>query len=867
MLQCINLVKDYYTGDEIVHAIKNISITFRDNEFVSILGPSGCGKTTLLNIIGGLDNYTSGDLVINGKSTKDYTDKDWDTYRNHRIGFVFQAYNLIMHQTVLQNVEMSMTLTGVPSEERRKRAVEALEKVGLKDQVNKRPTQMSGGQMQRVAIARALVNNPEILLADEPTGALDSNTSVAIMDLLKEIAKDRLVIMVTHNPELAEQYSTRIIRLKDGEVVSDSDPVTEAVVEEKEKPMTKPSMSFTTALSLSFNNLLTKMGRTALTSFAGSIGIIGIGLIMSLSNGMQSYINQVENDTMTSYPISIQDNTMDMSVMLGAMMDRGGSDDDEAVYDDDDIHSRAFANRILDTLAQTEQNNLKNFKKYLESPDGKEMADLASAIEYNYALDVMVYNNVNQKDDGYVKVSPNGLMDALGMGEVAGLQQQLMGSNNVGGGNEVFKPLPQEESLRDREYELTDGRWPQKYNEVVIETDANNEISDYTLYGLGFMDQNELVQNFKKLQNGDVEKIEPGEPVSYTKKEILDKTFKLVLNSSLYEKKNGIWVDKSDDEDFMKKAVANGETIKIVGIIQPKATSVGQSSTQGGVYYPDSLKKHITEESDKSAIVKEQKKNKEVNVFTGQKFEESSNGFNMNDLSDEQRMQMAAMSQSEIMELMNTMNANANATYESNLMKLGVVDYSTPTSIDIYADTFENKEKIGDLITAYNQEMEAEGKDQNIISYNDMIGTMMSGVSDIINIISYVLIAFVSVSLIVSSIMIGIITYISVLERTKEIGILRAMGASKRDVTRVFNAETFIIGLISGVLGVGITVLLDIPISMIIQNYTGIGNIARMPINGAVLLIAIELVLTMIAGMIPARMAARQNPVEALRSE
>lgn len=865
MLQLENLVKDYYTGEEIVHAIQNISVTFRDCEFVSILGPSGCGKTTLLNVIGGLDNYNSGNLIINGKSTKQYTDKDWDTYRNHRVGFVFQSYNLIMHQSVLSNVELSMTLTGVSKEERRKRALKALEQVGLRDQVHKKPTQMSGGQMQRVAIARALVNDPEILLADEPTGALDSQTSVQIMDLLKEIAKDRLVIMVTHNPDLARQYSTRIIRLKDGKVVDDSDPVSQQELEQPQenKDMKKPSMRFFTALSLSFNNLLTKKGRTFLTAFAGSIGIIGIGLIMSLSNGMQSYIDRVETETMTSYPISIEDNTMDMSVIMSAMMDLNK---DASENTSGKIESKQFANKILESISDTEENNLNAFRKFINSPDGKELRDTASAIEYDYGLTLHVYNAGT--DDGILPVSPNGLMDELGMSDMMSLRNQFMGgmSDSSTMGSEVWHRLPTEEGLRDKEYELVDGTWPENDHEVVIEVDKNGRISDYTLYSLGLMKQSELVQNYKDMQAGKTDEIKPGKAVSFTKEELLDTTFTLVLNSDLYEKVGDIWVDQSGSDEFVKKAVENGEELKICGIIRPKATSMGTPNTMGGVYYTEALQDYIMTETEESQVVKDQQEHKDTNIFTNRPFGENKK-MSLTDLTEEQKMMLASMSQDELMQYMDSYNENVNATYASNMIKLGAIDKDDPTGINIYADTFEDKEKIGDLITAYNDEQEAEGNTKNVISYNDVAGTMMSGVSDIINIISYVLIAFVSVSLIVSSIMIGIITYISVLERVKEIGILRAMGASKRDVTRVFNAETFIIGLLSGILGIGLTVLLDIPISMVVENVTGVAHLAVMPVNGAVILVLVELVLTMIAGLIPARMAARKDPVEALRSE
>lgn len=865
MLKLEHLVKDYYTGDEIVHAIRDLSVTFRDNEFVSILGPSGCGKTTLLNIIGGLDNYNSGNLIINGRSTRDYTDKDWDTYRNHRIGFVFQSYNLIMHQTVLQNVALSMALTDVPKEEREKRAAAALEKVGLKDQLNKKPTQMSGGQMQRVAIARALVNDPEILLADEPTGALDSHTSVQIMDLLKEIAQDRLVIMVTHNPELAQSYSTRIIRLKDGEIVSDSDPAAdEEEVQNARGSLKKPSMKFRTALSLSFNNLLTKKGRTLLTAFAGSIGIIGIGLIMSLSNGMQGYIDRVEQDTMTSYPISIEDNTMDMSVLMSAMMT--GSDEEKQPYDGT-VRSRAFADKLLGSIADTEKNNLTAFRKYLQSPEGKELKETASAIEYNYGITMHVYNE-HAQGDKLVTVSPNGLMEELGMSDMISLRNQFMGGMSSSmPGSEVWKALPAEDSLRDQEYELLDGRWPESEEEVMLEVDENGEISDFTLYSLGLMNQSELVQNYRDLQAQKTDEIEPGDPVSFASDELLGMEFTLVPNSDLYRKVGDIWVNESGDEEFVADAVKeDGRTLKIAGIMKPKETSLGTPHTMGGVWYDRSLETWLRDEGKNSDIVKEQMEHKDINVFTGRKFGDSTE-LSAADLTPEQQMVLASMSQQELMDYMASYNDAANATYDSNLAKLGIYDEDTPTSIELYADTFEDKEKIGDLITVYNEQQQAEGNDANVISYNNTVGAMMSGVSDIINIISYVLMAFVGISLVVSSIMIGIITYISVLERVKEIGILRAMGASKRDVSNVFNAETFIIGLLSGLLGVGLTVLLNIPISLVIQKVTGVAGIARMPVAGGVILVLVELVLTMVAGLIPAQMAARKDPVQALRSE
>lgn len=861
LLECKNLVKDYQTTNEVVHALKGISVSFRDNEFVSILGQSGCGKTTFLNIIGGLDHYTSGDLVINGRSTKDYSDKDWDTYRNHRVGFVFQSYNLIMHQTVLSNVELALTLTGVGKEERRKRAIEVLEKVGLKDQLDKKPTQMSGGQMQRVAIARALVNNPDILLADEPTGALDSATSVQIMNLLKEIAKDRLVIMVTHNPELAKQYSTRIIRLLDGEIQSDSDPVLkQEKIDKSSDNLVKPSMSFKTALSLSLNNLMTKKGRTFLTSFAGSIGIIGIALILSLSNGVQTYIDTVENDTMASYPIEIQDNSMDMSAMMSAMMEMQS---DEDVKDSDNITSRPYVNDILNSLSSEESNNLTAFKEYLDSEEGKKFVENTKAIEYDYGITPIVYND--NGDEGLVQVSPNGLLEKLGFSDMMSLQNQFMSSSTTMGNNEVWTKLPTSSVLRDEEYELLNGEWADDYNEVVLAVDENNQITDYALYSLGLMNQDELVNNYNQLLNGNIEKIEISDEVSYTPEEILNTTFKLVLPSDLYTETNGIWIDQSDDEDFVQNVVDNALEVKVVGIIRPKEASVHRM-TMGGVLYTDDMQDYIIKQSSESEIAKEQLKNPNTNVFTGQSFDEQAE-LSLSNLTNEQRMMMSSMSESELMQYMASYNENVNATYESNLSKIGVVDTDSPTAISIYASSFEQKELISDMINDYNEAQKDNGEMADVITYNDFIGMMLESVSTAINMISYVLIGFVSVSLIVSSIMIGIITYISVLERTKEIGILRAIGASKKDISRVFNAETFIEGLISGVLGIVITLILNFPISTIVEYYTGVANIAILPWQGGIILVLISLLLTIIAGLIPSKYASKKDPVEALRSE
>ena len=855
MLQCKNIMKDYVSGDEIVHALKGVSLSFREHEFVSILGQSGCGKTTFLNIIGGLDHYTSGDLIINGKSTKDYSDKDWDTYRNHQVGFVFQSYNLIMHQSVLSNVELALTLTGVNKEERRKRAIEALNKVGLSDQIHKKPTQMSGGQMQRVAIARAIVNNPDIILADEPTGALDSATSVQIMEILKEISKDKLVIMVTHNPQLADEYSSRIIRLKDGTLVLDSNPFNEQEMNVDTSVLKRPDMSFKMACSLSLNNLMTKKARTFLTSFAGSIGIIGIALIMSLSHGMQSYIDQMENDTMASYPIEIQANSSDMSTLMTTMM---GMKKKTEEHKDSKIYSRPYVEDVLESLSSSKKNNLSAFKSYIESSKGKEFRKTAKAIEYDYNLNLQVYNE--NTDSGLVQVSPNGLLDKLGMSDMMSIQSQFMDSSAMTN-DQVWLSLPESKKLRDDEYQLVEGKWPTNYNEVALEVDENNEITDYALYSLGLLDQDELVKNYQKILNGETDKISKTNLESYSVDDILNLKFRLVLNSDLYQKVNGLWINQSENESYMKGVVSKSPEIKVVGIIKPSDSTVSQP-TMGGVYYTKAMEEYVTSKTENSQIVKEQKANPNINIFTQAEFA-SGQKMSMSNLTNEQMMQLSSMSQEELMNYMNTYNENINATYDSNLTKLGVVDYSNPTKISLYASSFDGKEKLSDLITDYNKKQTKS----NVITYNDFIGTMLSSVTSVVNIISYVLIAFVSVSLIVSSIMIGIITYISVLERTKEIGILRSIGASKKDITRVFNAETFIIGLISGVLGILITLVLNVPISVVVKNMTGVAHIAKLPVNGAVFLILIDLVLTILAGLIPSKIASKKDPVEALRSE
>ncbi len=862
MLELKNITKDYRSGAEVVHALKGVSLKFRDSEFVSILGQSGCGKTTLLNIIGGLDQYTSGDLIINGKSTKEYKNKDWDVYRNHSVGFVFQSYNLIPHQTVLANVELALTLSGVSKSERRKRAMEVLDKVGLSSQIHKKPNQMSGGQMQRVAIARALINDPDILLADEPTGALDSETSVQVMEILKEISKDKLVVMVTHNPELAKQYSTRIIRLLDGEVTDDSAPCAdeEKDLPEKEKKDRKKgkktSMSFYTALSLSLNNLFTKKGRTILTSFAGSIGIIGIALILSFSNGVQTYINGLEEDTLSGYPITIEESTMDMTVIMEAMQSMNQSD---VKHDDGKVHSTPMVNDIITAMAdKQEKNNLKDFKVYLEEHES-ELNELTSDIQYGYGFDLNIYNADGV--GGIVRVNPNEILNKMGFGEMAEVQS-MMGTEQMSG-TTVFSPIIGGETLLNSQYEVIAGNWPQNDNEVVLELDQNGNISDYTLYSLGLMDQDELVDNYNALMSG--EEVKDVEEKTYTYEELLDISFKLLLNTDFYQKENGVWVDKSSDEEYMKTVCEDALTIDVVGIVMPKESSVS-GNRMGGVLYPSGLQDYVIDHVGDSEIAKEQQENPDINVFTGMAFS-GGKDLDMESLTQEQQMQLAAMSEQERTQFMQTYAEQSSATYDSNLRLLGVVDRDNPASISIYAKDFDSKESVAQLIEDYNTQQTNAGNEGNVITYSDIVGTMMDSVTMIVDIVSYVLIAFVSVSLIVSSIMIGIITYISVLERTKEIGILRAIGASKKDISRVFNAETFIVGLCAGVLGIGITLLLNIPINYFLGNALGVSGLASLPVAAAAILIVLSMLLTVIAGLIPSRIAAKKDPVVALRTE
>ena len=866
MLKLKNITKEYKSGDTTVKALKGIDIEFRNSEFVSILGQSGCGKTTLLNIIGGLDRYTSGDLIINGKSTKEFKDNNWDAYRNYSVGFVFQNYNLIPHQTVLSNVELALTLSGVSKEERRKRAIKALEDVGLKEQIHKKPNQMSGGQMQRVAIARALVNDPDIILADEPTGALDTKTSVQIMEILKNISKDKLIIMVTHNPELAEKYSSRVIKVLDGKVISDSNPYKEdeEKTEKKKAKNGKTSMNFFTALSLSLNNLMTKKGRTILTSFAGSIGIIGIALILSLSNGVQKYINRVQEDTLSSYPISIEESTVDMASMLEIMMDEGN---DNLNHEEGKIYSKDIMNEMISTLSSKIQtNNLEEFKNYLDTEEN-EIKKNSNAIQYEYNLNLNLYKK--DTSNGIVKVNPSTVMNSIGMGNMVEEQNSspFASSSMMVSQTDVWEEMLDNKELIESQYDVLAGNLPTSYNEVALVVDENNQISDYTLYTLGLKDQKDLERKWEAVKKG--EKVEADDQKVYTYDELLNLSFKLILNTDYYEKSGNMWVNKSDDEEYMKNKIENAEDIKISCIIRKNEESVSTSLTGSMIGYTKQLKEHVINKINESEIVKEQKENKDINIFTGMKFPEKNENikFDYVNLTSEQKAYISKLSSEELAKVMQSFSENQNATYEDNLETLGVVDLNKPSAIKIYATNFDAKELISNEIEKYNQKQRDEGKEENVINYTDMVGMMMKSVSVIVNMISYVLIAFVAISLIVSSIMIGIITYISVLERTKEIGILRAIGASKKDISRVFNAETFIIGFAAGLLGILITLILTIPINAIIKAIAGVSGIASLPFGGAIILVIISMVLTIIAGLIPSKMASKKDPVEALRTE
>ena len=1090
MLQLLNICKSYTTADFTQTALDNVSVSFRDNEFVAILGPSGSGKTTLLNIVGGLDHYDSGNLIIDGISTEQYKDKDWDAYRNNRIGFVFQSYNLIPHQTVLANVELALTLSGVSRAERHDRAVAALQKVGLGDHINKKPSQLSGGQMQRVAIARALINDPEILLADEPTGALDSKTSVQIMDLLTEIANDRLVIMVTHNPELAEDYATRIVTLTDGVIRSDTDPY-EPTAEDmrvSEKPARRTKMSFLTALSLSFKNLMTKKGRTLMTAFAGSIGIIGIAAILSLANGVNNYIKSVEEETLSEYPLQIQSTGFDMtSMMLGAATGAGGNTGEaEGDGDQDKVGVTEMVTNMFSSIGS---NDLASLKEYLDSGQS-DIDQYTNAIEYTYNVAPQIYSS---NTDKLRQVNPDKSLSALGLGSTASSNSLMSMSMST----DVFYEMPSDPNLYESQYDVKAGHWPENHNEVVLVLTGNGNISDFMLYTLGLRDANEFDDMVKKFA-AEEEVTAPDNIEQPTYDDILGITFKLVQATDYYvhDDEFNVWKDKTDDTDYMRNLVNNGEDVKIVGIVQPRedATATMLSS---GINYPSTLTDYVIEQAASSTIVKDQLAHPDTNVFTDKPFgeEDDGEGFDMQslftidgdaiqaafkfdesaltsglsgmsldlsglsldmgslpafdgssiaidpssidmsnlvdfsdiklDLGDVQptmdsakmqaamedimagfnpwyanwaqeqvaqgkvptmedgakayleseevqkkiadaimgsidmkqatealqtqlqqqlsaKMQQAVpamaqalesqlqasittamssymqnvlgaymqqmqtaletqvsaamqqsmnqiaanmsnamsidesafanafqmnMDENDLTELMMSMMGKEDASYDNNLKKLGYADFNKPSGIDIYPIDFESKEKVIGILDAYNDRMTADGEDDKVITYTDFVGTLMASVTDIVNMISYVLVAFVAISLVVSSIMIGVITYISVLERKKEIGILRSIGASKGDISRVFNAETIIVGFTAGVIGIGLTMLACIPANAIVYSLFDVANVASLPWQAAVILVAISVFLTFLAGLIPSSAASRKDPVEALRSE
>lgn len=841
MLQLQHISKVYHTGNQEFHALKDISIRFRENEFVSILGQSGSGKTTLLNIIGGLDQYTSGDLLIQGKSTKQFKDRDWDSYRNNTIGFVFQSYNLIGHQTALSNVEIAMTLSGVSKAERKKRAIEALERVGLKDHLYKKPNQMSGGQMQRIAIARALVNNPKVVLADEPTGALDSETSVQIMELLKDIAKERLVIMVTHNPELAQAYSTRIVQVLDGNILSDSNPY-EPTEETKQVDIRfkKTKMSYLTALALSFNNLLTKKGRTFLTAFAGSIGIIGIALILALSNGVSDYVKKTQEDTLVSLPLTISEKNQ--SNLLATSPDLS-----EKPYKD---NNELGINTVLTKLLKKQigKNDLASFKSYLDE-HASEVQALTKDIRYRYNLQPYIY--ATDTSNGPKSILPSNLAD-----EVDTSNQTIKGYlQNI----DYWSELSSDSNMLESQYDVLEGRFPQDKSEIVLIVDENNEISDLLLYSLRIKDPSEL---------NDAKKLDELGSQTYQYSDFIGKTFKAVVNTNRFAKENNRWMNKINDASYMKTQIENGLELKIVGVLRQKeGTSSGVNSPSGGVAYTSALIDYTSEQIQNSDIVKEQEANPTINVFTGKAFAKDPKPFNSADLTQEEKIQLAKMTPEQQAQYIQQYNDNSAATYEENLEKLGVIDKSKPAAIEFYTSSFQQKQELKDFINAYNTAKKDAGEDDKALAYSDDIQTIMSSITTMVGVITTVLVGFVAISLIVSSIMIAIITYISVLERTKEIGILRAMGASKKDIRRIFTAETAIEGFISGVLGIAITLLATIPINTIVAKMTNVENVAQLPWEAALILIGISIILTMLAGLIPSRIAAKKDPVESLRSE
>ena len=881
MLILREITKDYASGDTKVQALRGIDLTFGESEFAAILGPSGCGKTTLLNIIGGLDRYSSGDLVIRGKSTKQFTEREWDTYRNHSVGFVFQSYNLIPHQTVLANVELALTLSGVSRDERRRRAKDALEQVGLADQMKKKPNQLSGGQMQRVAIARALVNDPEVLLADEPTGALDSETSIQVMEILQQVARDRLVIMVTHNPELADRYATRVIRLLDGKIVSDSAAGAAGVSPDSAPAGTsaqrKTSMNFQTALNLSLNNLMTKKGRTILTAFAGSIGIIGIALILSLSNGVNRYIERVQRDTLSSYPLQIDERTVDMTGTVAGIMDIGTED---SAHEEGKVYSGSRMTQLMNSwMSGVTENDLAAFKTWLEDP-ATGIDPLVSGVRYEYSTPLLLYRTDLETP---VQVNPSTVMEATGMtdmmslmGSGSGIQETMLDSTSRR--LNVFSPLLDNDELLRSQYAVVTGRMPEAKDEVVVILNSRNELSDYTLYSLGIRDQSELKEQFDQLMNGVA--FETKELV-FSYEDLLNIRFRLLVNTDVFERYGTLWSDRSGDMEYIAQKLENSLELKVVGILRP--TKSGFGSEQGGIGYRTELTDWLLEQVGNSEIAREQLATPDMDVFTGQPFSAvAQDALSLLDsMSVEEFMEMledkglipAGMIPKEYRAFLTkdllkqfvgegVMMISGNSL-QANLEKMGVSDPDKPVSVLIYPKDFEAKKLITDKIEAYNAKV---GED-HAVHYTDIVGLMIDSVTTIINAISYVLVAFVSISLVVSSIMIGIITYISVLERTKEIGILRAVGASRRDVSRVFNAETVIVGFAAGVIGILMTLGLTVIANIILGDLTGIPDIAALPPEAGVALVIISMLLTLTAGIIPSRIASRKDPVVALRTE
>ncbi len=903
MLQIQNISKQYKTGDLTQRALDGVSLNLRDNEFVAVLGPSGSGKTTLLNIIGGLDHYDSGDLIINGISTKRYKDRDWDSYRNHTIGFVFQSYNLIPHQSVLANVELALTISGISKKERRRRAREALEKVGLGEQAHKRPNQMSGGQMQRVAIARALVNNPDILLADEPTGALDSETSIQVMELLKEVAKDRLVVMVTHNPELAQSYATRIVRLKDGRILDDSDPFAvdeQELAPPKHENMGKSSMSFLTALSLSFNNLRTKKARTLLTSFAGSIGIIGIALILSISTGVNNYITEIQKDTMTAYPITIDAQSFDLSSMMELGMQAASGDRE---HERDAVYSNSLDLEMASSMtASITENNLTDFKSYLDDPDSEIYQYLGeNGIVYSYDVQFDAYTY--DPDGVLVNTDGSTLQDDTGSSMMSGMASMSAMMGSSGNFDEL---LPGQDgalispAVTDN-YDVLYGSWPQSYDEVVLVLDQNNEIAASTLYELGLLPSQEYKDLMAKIENG--EEVDLPEH-SWSYEDICSLTFRLVPACDYYvENEDGTFDNAADDKQKLQELVDGALTLRVVGVVRPVEDASATPITRA-VGYTRALTDYLIAHTEQSPVVLAQQESPEVSVLSGLRFAPSDDADKIADaktylanmsISDkaalcrdmvrvmysddpQQAERILSLGEAELAATLDQYLLDPEddvllmiydsyispGTYDENMEDFGFISLDAPSSISLYADSFEDKDAISACIDRYNEIAAAEDQ----ITYTDYVGLLMSSVTTIVNIITYVLIAFVAVSLVVSSIMIGIITYISVLERTKEIGILRAIGASKRNISQVFNAETFIVGLCAGLIGVGVTCLLLVPINAIIHALadTNVVN-ATLPLAGAVILVALSMALTLIAGLIPSKKAARKDPVTALRTE